>query len=204
MKTLTKSAISTTRMVLEISPEEKAVAIELKDDFKAILKQIEEAVKVVNDFTTALTDQHPSQDDLKNKYRGRLLRYRLKVKGLFNAFLVDTKAALEKLTTIADPNIIRLREVIIAEISELSDGAGVLLDLLKDVGQEGWSQKIEKVNAQMQKRLTSIKDVIQNQLENHIDHDIMGRLKISEIGVRIKKRSELLRGWAKEGVKHNV
>ncbi|KKM70079.1 hypothetical protein LCGC14_1444310, partial [marine sediment metagenome] len=52
---------------------------------------------------------------------------------------------------------------------------------------------IEQVTSQMEKREKSIIDVIDNQLFNHINHDILGKLKISELKFRMRRRARIVK-----------
>jgi len=189
----TSADSSNTRMVLEITNNERTIAKEIKSNFKKILKKMNIAVQTIIDLKNAISDERPSKDNLKNKYHGRLLRYRLKIKKAFNEFLTMTKSSLEELAKISDPDMIRLREIIIAEIGELSDGAEAVLDLLNETDKSGFTKTLDKLTSQMEKRQVSIKDVIDSQLTNHIDHDILGKMKISEIKFRIQKRSRIIK-----------
>jgi hypothetical protein len=182
-----------TQSTLDITEEERAVASQVKEDFKIILKKLDAAVKVVITLRDALVEQRPSKDDLQKKYRGRLLRYKKKILNVFNEFLSATKLALEKLSKINDPDMARLREIIVAEVSEMSDGAEAVLDLLGETDRDGFSQTMEQITTQIEKRQRSINDVIDSQLFSHIDHDILGRMKISEMRFRIKRRARLIR-----------
>jgi hypothetical protein len=181
------------RMVLEISDKERKIAVEVKKDFKNVLRKMDDAIKTVIDLKMAVAEERPSKDDLKTKYRGRLLRYRNKIKKSFNDFLRPTKLSLEKLEKISDPEMIRLREIIIAEIGELSDGAESVMDLLDEADRDGFTKTLEKITAQMEKRQKSIIDVIDSQLTGHIDHDILGKMKISEVKFRIMRRARIIK-----------
>lgn len=182
-----------TKETLEITEEERSIAIQIKEDFKVILKKLDAAVKVVLTLRDALVEQRPSKIDLQKKYRGRLLRYKKKILNVFNEFLSSTKLALEKLAKISDPDMIRLREIIVAEVGEMSDGAEAVIDLLGETDRDGFSQTMEQITTQIEKRQRSINDVIDSQLFSHIDHDILGRMKISEMRFRIKRRARLIR-----------
>lgn len=181
------------RMVLEITDGERSAAKQIKIDFKKVLKKMDVAVDTVIDLRDAISEERPSKDDLKNKYHGRLLRYRLKIKKAFNDFLMLTKLSLEKLSTISDPDMIRLREIIIAEIGELSDGAEAVLDLLNETSKNDFTKTLDRLVSQMKKRQVSVVDVIDSQLTNHIDHDILGKMKISDIQFRIRRRARVIK-----------
>ena len=112
------TAESGPRMVLDVSDTERSVAANAKEEFKGILKKLDKAILTIADLRDAVVDQRPSKDDLKSKYRGRLIRYRKKIKEVFNDFLSSTKTSLEKLSEISDPEMVRLREILIAEIDE--------------------------------------------------------------------------------------
>jgi len=187
------------RMVLDITDAERAIAKEVKDDFKQTLKLLDTAIKVIVDLRDAIVEQRPKKDELNGKYRGRLLRYRRKISTAFNEFLNGVKAALEKLSQINDPEMISLREILIAEIGELSDGAEAIMDLLGETDRESFTKTLEQVASQIEKRQKSIADVIDNQLANHIDHDIFGKMKISEMRFRIKRRARIVRQLTRKG-----
>lgn len=181
------------RMTLVVTDTERAIAKEIKNDFKKILEKLDTATKSIVDLRDAIVEQRPSKEDLKKKYRGRMLRYKHKIRTVFNDFLSGVKIALEKLEKISDPDMVKLREIIIAEIGELSDGAEALMDLLGETDRDSFTKTIEQVTSQIEKREKSIIEVIDNQLFNHIDHDILGKLKISELQFRIRRRARIIK-----------
>lgn len=189
---------SSPKMVLQITQKEKDVAKAIKADFKKILRKMNAAIRIISDLRDAIVNQRPEKTDLMGKYSGRLLRYRRKIKKSFNEFLQPTKVALEKISKIQDPGMLRLREIIIAEVGELSGGAESIMDVLRETDRDGFTQRIEEIASQMERRCKSIVDVIDTQLFNHIDHDILGRLRISELKFKIMRRAritkQLIRG----------
>jgi hypothetical protein len=186
------------RMTLEISQQERLIAKNLKKEFKQILRELEDAITVIIDLKEAITEQRPSKDDLANKYRGRLLRYRRKIISIFNVFLSHLKKTLEMISTtkgentIGDPELSNLKGIIMTEVGELSDGASAILDILDEVGREGFTKALELVCAQMEKRQKSIREIIDNQLFSHIDNNILGRMKISELVENIRKNTKII------------
>jgi len=188
-----KIANTGARMTVDVTSAEREAAKVLKKEFKSILRDLDDAVEVLSDLRDAIVEQHPSKEDLKNVYRGRLLRYRTKIIKVFNKFLLHTKSGMEMMNKISDPNMIRLREILIAEMGELNDGVESLLDLLGETKRDGFTKSLEGLVAQIEKRQGSIEDVIDNQLFNHIEQNILGRMKISDIKFRIRKRSRLIR-----------
>jgi len=180
-------------MVLDITDDERAVASQIKEEFRGILKKLDTAVHVIVDLRDAIVEQRPKKDELNGKLRPRLLRYRRKIRKVFNDFLTAVKSSLEKLPKVSDPEMIKLREIIIAEIGELSDGAEAMMDLLNETDRESFTKTLEQLTSQMEKRQKSIVDVIDSQLFNHIDHDILGKYKISKMRFRIKRRARIVK-----------
>jgi len=197
MKIIT--AESGPRLTLTVTDTERATAKEVKNDFKGITKKLDKSVRSVSDLKKVIVEKHPSQEDLKGKYRGRLIRYRRQIQKVFNDFLMDVQSALEKLSKISDPDMLRLREILAAEVGELSDGAEAILDLLNDTDRDGFTKTLEQICAQMEKRQRSIKDVIDNQLFGHIDQDILGKMRISELHFKIMRRARILKQLARKG-----
>ena len=182
---------------LTITDAEIEAAKSVKEDVKGILKKLDKATKTILDLRDAITQQHPSQDELANKYHGRLLRYRHKIIANFNDFFHAIKETIEKLTAITDPDMMRLKEILVAEISELSDGAEAVLDLLKETDKDGFTNTLEQISAQIDKRQKSIKDVIESQLLGHIDQDILGKMKIGDMQFRIRRRARIIKQLAR-------
>lgn len=174
------------QMTLEITDKEREIAKKTKAEFKAIVKELDDAIRIVSDLKNSVIDQKPSREDLKGKYHGRLLRYRRKVRAAFNHFLEHTKVSLETAIGITDPEMLRLREILIAEIGELSDGVAALLDLLNDPDRDDFIKTLEQIAGQLKKRQQSITDTINNQLFGHLENDILGRIKISTIQRRMR------------------
>ena len=60
-------AVTGPQMVLDVTDEERAIAKQIKDEFKKILKKLDNSVKVVIDLRDAIVKQRPSKDDLSTK-----------------------------------------------------------------------------------------------------------------------------------------
>ena len=182
---------------LQITDSERAIAKEVKEEVKGILKKLDKATKVILDLKDAIIQQRPSKDDLSNKFRGRFLRYGRKITENFNEFLIAIRTTIEKLAEITDPDMMRLKEILVAEVGELSDGVEAILDLLKEPDKEGFTQTLERIAAQIEKRQKSIKDVLDSQLLSHIDQDILGKMKIGDMQFRIRRRARIIKQLAR-------
>lgn len=181
------------RMTLSVTDAERSTAKQVKTNFDDIIKKLDKSVRSVTEFRDALIAQHPSQQDLVGKYKGRFLRYRRKIQTAFNDFLTSVKTSLELLDQISDPDMLRLREILGAEIAELSEGCKAVLDLLKETDKKDFTKTLERIAAQLEKRQRSIEDVITSQLYSHLNHDILGRMRISEMRFKIKRRARILK-----------
>lgn len=186
------------RLRLEVTERERAAAKNIKKTFKQIADDLEESLAIIYELRDAIVQERPSKEDLKNKFRGRLLRYKSKIVKAFNTFLEKLKIALQSLSELMDPEMIKLRGLLVAEFDELSDGIEAVIDLLKNPDKEGFTQSLERLCTQLQKRERSIKDLIDSQLIGHLEHDILGKMKISHLKTKIRKRTRLLRKLATE------
>lgn len=192
---MTKKIAATPRFTTEITETEKRRAKQVKKLFKGILRQMDKSLQTIYDLRDAVVQDRPSKDDLKNKYFGRFLRYRRVITTAFNGLLNNLKVALTALAPINDPEMVKLRGLIVAEFDELSDGVENFLALLGDPDKEGWTKGVERIVAALEKRQQSIRNSIDNQLFGHLENDILGKLKISEVSLRARmiKRTRLLR-----------
>lgn len=179
------------RLSVEVSEQERSIAKEAKKEFKEILGDLDDALKVIYDLRDAIVEQRPSKEDLQT-YSGRLIRYRRKITSVFNKLLVRFSNAIKLLNEITDPDMANLKKIMVAEFDELSDGVEGVLKLLDDTKKDGFTKELERLCTQMQNRNRSINEVIDNRLFNHIDRDILGKLKISSLKSRIIKRTRML------------
>jgi mevalonate kinase len=186
------------RLTMQVSERERSLAKAAKEEFKGILKDLDSALKIIYDLRDAIVQQRPSKEDLQNVYRGRLLRYRKKITEVFNKLLIRFKNAIQSLGDITDPDMANLKKIMVSEFDELSDGIEGVLTLLDDAGKEGFTKELERLCTQMQRRSTSISEIIDNRLFSHIDSDILGKLKVSELKTRIIKRTRIIQKIAAE------
>jgi len=184
------------RLTMEVSERERALAKAAKKEFKSILKDLDKALDVIYDLRDAIVKERPSQDDLQNTYRGRLLRYRRNITEVFNKLLIRFKNAIQSLGDITDPDMANLKKIMVAEFDELSDNVEAVLSLLDDTAKDGFTKELERLATQLQRRSSSINEIIDNRLFNHIDSDILGKMKVSELKTRIIKRTRTLRKLA--------
>lgn len=190
-----KIADTSHRFVIEVSEREKQTAKEVKVAFKELLNKLEDSLALLYDFKDSVVKERPSQDDLKNKYNGRILRYKRKIVLFFNDLLYTLKAIIEKLSGIMDPEMRQLRSLIMAEFDELSDGVEGFIDALKNPGKDDFTKNIERIITQLKRRKTSIGEVIDHQMMGHLENDILGKMKVSSLKARMIKRSRLV--WRK-------
>ena len=165
-------------MIQKITPEEMLIAKKSKKELKESIKELESAVKLITKFKDAIITQKPDKATLKNQYSGRLLRFKRKIFETLNIFLKHINAILILMNKITDPDMDRLKNVLLAEINELSDGT------------ENFSTSVEQLTAQIQKRLHSISEVVDNQIYHHIDTDILGRSRIGSVKISIRQGAQ--------------
>ena len=193
MKTITSNGPQNN---LKITEMELSAAREVKEQTKDVLKKMDTALKSVTDLKDQITKQRPSQKDLVNG-RAKLLRAGRKITVSFNAFALLVKDMIEKLAAISDPDMMRLKEILVAEVEEFAAGVAAVLDLLEEPGREGFTDSLERITAQIEKRSRNIAEVVNSQLLGHINNDILGKLKISELRFSIRRTARILKQLAR-------
>ncbi len=181
------------RLTVEISEKELETARQAKKVFKSLLKDLDQNLKMIYDFKTALVAEHPSQTDLQEKYRGRIIRFKRKTQTIFNTYLLRLKAALEALHPISDSETVKLSQLILSEFDSLSDGVEEFLMLLSEADRDDFTKKLEALCGRLEHRQKSISEIVDQQLFSHFSTDILGKKKISSITAQIHTRRRLLR-----------
>ena len=195
-----KQANTGPKLKVDVSEQEQQTAKSIKKDLKSLLETIDDALPIIYDLKYAILKDHPSQEDLASKYKGRFLRYKRKIVDAFNAILLQVQKVLEEFDTILDPEMAKLRRITVSEFDDMSDVIEYILQLLNNPQRDGFTKKLEGFVSQLEKRRNNINDIIDSQIFSHIDVDILGKLKISEMKTRIYKRTRKIRN---AGVKND-
>lgn len=194
------------QLTMDVSDREREVAKLAKKKFKKILKELTDALNIVYDLRDAIVEEHPTKEDLRNKYKGRLLRYKRKIAETFNSLLLNMKSAIESVNEITDPDMAHLKKIIMAEFDELSDSIESMMDLLSNPDREGFTKNLERIGTQLVSRNNSISEIIDHQLFNRLENDVLGKFKVSspQFKTRIHKRIRLLRKISRRQLKWDL
>lgn len=162
---------------VNITEDEKKQAATTRDNFKHLLKFMEDAFEHLYILDNALE----GIGDTKNFISlGKLFsQYKRKTQKLFNVFIKHLEQALIELNnTISDSEMERIRDVIVSEVREIRDGVLDLLDLLDNPEDKTFIQDFRSTVERVGRRADSLREVITDQLFSHIDHDIMGQIRL--------------------------
>lgn len=181
-----------TQLVTEIPEQQKVMAKKIKENLSKSLKQFDDALKVIYDFKDAVVADRPDRKALKDNF-GRIIRYRRKIINVFNKFFLNLKPVLEQLSTLKDPETVRLRNLIISAFDEISNTVESLTEIMEEVDRENFTKRLEAITTQLENRRQSINDVIDNQLFNHLEKDFLGKMKISSVRANIYKRKRKIK-----------
>lgn len=162
---------------VEISEEEKAQASRTREEFQVLLDLMDEVFDHLLILDNALEGiQDPTGLAQFNKL---FLQYKRKAKKLFNIFVKQLeKALLEMNKMVSDSEMERVRDTIVAEVREVRDGAIELFELLEMIEDKQFIQDFRATVERIHNRAESLQEIITDQLFAHIDHDILGQIRL--------------------------
>lgn len=172
---------------VDISENEKSQATNTREEFQVLLDLMEEAFDHLYILDNALEGM---QDTTGLDQFGKLfLRYKRKARRLFNLFIKQLEKALKETNkTISDTELDRIRDTIVAEVRELRDGAIELFDLLENPENKTFIQDFRSTVERLGRRSDALRQVITDQLFSHIDHDILGQIRLGFKSSPLSKR----------------
>ena len=169
---------------VEVSDEEKAQATQTRESFKKLvdrLEQVFDKLKIVRE----VLDQF--QDSTQFGRIGELfVRYKHRITDLFNEFQNHLQISLELLNkTLSDSEMENIKSTILAEAKEIRDGIEDLLSLLDSPESGEFIKEFTETCDRLQNRANSLEEIITDHLFDHIDYDILGRIKLGKFRVSL-------------------
>jgi hypothetical protein len=173
---------------IDISEDEKSQAANTREEFQVLLEVMDEVVDYLNILNNALEGIQDTSE--LGQFNKLFLRYKRKARRLFNVFIKQLEKALKNVNkTITDTELDRIRDTIVAEVREIRDGAIELFDLLENPEEKTFVQEFRSTVERLIIRSDALKQVITDQLFSHIDHDILGQIRLGFLLKPVIKRS---------------
>jgi hypothetical protein len=162
---------------LPVSKEEKKIAEELRKEFLTLLKELEKFSRYLLVFFDRIDDLA----DTENLHSlGPLMKkYERKLKKKFNDFLQALEEGLAHYNdSFADTELDNIRDLIIEHAKSMRKSLLTLLDLFDRVGDPEFIQSAKTAYEGIAKSIEQLEFVIREELFDHIDYDILGRIRL--------------------------
>jgi phytoene dehydrogenase-like protein len=160
-----------------VSNEEKKAAERLRKEFEDILKELEKCSRyllVFFDHTDDFTDDQ-SLDGLAPLMK----RYEKKLKQKFNNFLEALERGLEHYNeSFSDTELDNVRDLIIEHVKSVRKGLIAIIDLFARLEDPEFVEAAQKAYQEISSSIERVDFVIREELFDHIDYDILGRIRI--------------------------
>jgi hypothetical protein len=165
---------------IPVSDEEKAAANQIRESFYRTLKTLEEFhryLKVFFDHADNL-----GENENLNAINGLIRKYTNKLKRKFNEFTFVMQHSIRLSVELGtDPKMEELRDLIIESAKNIRHLLVELLKLFGKLGDQDFLTNAKSFFPFLDKAISSLVDVIRTKLFDHIDRDIMGKIKIGNI-----------------------
>lgn len=179
--------ISAPTYSVEISDEEKKQALRTRDEFEKVVKLLEAAFEKLESVRDLL-DQYKDSSHFK-QIKDLFIRYKHKIVHLFNDFLDQLQICLEQTNnTLTDTEMDSIRDTIVEEVRELRDGVVQISVELETPEAPEFIESFTEICNRLDKRKTSLIEIINDHLFSHIDYDILGRIKLGSEKIRLSKK----------------
>lgn len=162
---------------IDISEDEQKQATQTRLEFEELLHVMEDAFEHLHILGDSLegateTPQFAAMSKLFHQYKR-------KTKKLFNNFIVQLEKALLALhTTVSDAEMNRIRDTIVSEVGEIRDGVITLLDFLDKPEDKDFAKSFKETVDRVFKRAEALEEIIQEQLFEHLDRDVLGKIRL--------------------------
>jgi uncharacterized phage infection (PIP) family protein YhgE len=172
---------------VEISEDEKLQAQETRNAFESLSEHLDESfdkLKIVRELLEQFKD--PSHFA---HMRDLFIRYKQAVINEFNEFLDSLTNSLTKMNkTLSDSEMQNITDTIVAEADELRDGVEELAEHLDEPDSPDFLKNFKETYDRLDQRRNSLHEIITDHLFEHIDYDILGRIKLGSNKIKLSKR----------------
>jgi hypothetical protein len=160
-----------------VSKEEKKIAEKLRAEFFDLLKELEKFSRYLDVFFDHV-DNLTETEDLSS-LRPIIKKYERKLKRKFNDFLQSLEEGLAHYNdTFADTELDNIRDLIIEHTKSMRKGLIGLLDIFDKVEDPDFIEEAKKIYEVILLSIKQLEFVIREELFDHIDFDILGRIRL--------------------------
>jgi len=173
---------------IDITDNEMAQAAQTRKEFESLIFHMDDAFQHLYKLDSALESLKDSANF--SSLADLFVKFRRKTKKLFDVFIKQLESSLFSINKmISDSEMVRIKETIVAEIREIRDGVNEILQVLEVPTDPQFIQDYREIVERIGHRANSLEEVITDQLYSHIDHDILGKIRLGS-----KKPALVIRG----------
>lgn len=159
---------------VSITDEERALAQEVRKDFESLLarhKELIRLVEVLNDGVEDVVDFRAIGESI--------LKFRIKLRDEFNDLIKAVSQTLgEYPDAFKDIGYKQIRDIYIEYINRCHEGMTELLAIMNKYSEDNFGSELSAATYNLIKYLESAHDSLKNEWIEHIDYDIIGKVKI--------------------------
>lgn len=186
-----------TQMSYEVSDTEKIKAEQALLHFDAALKALNLASDHLNIMKTPFKENSDMTPDAIMQSRAAMRRYRDKVIDNFNKFKIISFKCINFMQSFSsDTQSVKLMKSFIASIDDLEVKVNKFIDLFNDLQSKDFSTKVVQGIESVQKTCSSIDEIIDERIKNHIQTNILAKNWVdavsSDLQMKIEKQTPLI------------
>ena len=186
-----------TQMSYEVSDTEKIKAEQALLHFDAALKALNLASDHLNIMKTPFKENSDMTPDAIMQSRAAMRRYRDKVIDNFNKFKIISFKCINFMQSFSsDTQSVKLMKSFIASIDDLEVKVNKFIDLFNDLQSKDFSTKVVQGIESVQKTCSSIDEIIDERIKNHIQTNILAKNWVdavsNDLQMKIEKQTPLI------------
>lgn len=166
-----------TAFAIPVSKDERDSAYRLRRLFEKVLEELDKFEK----FSLVFFDYANKMDaGTSVKALSPLIKkYEHKLKKKFNGFIMTLESALEEYnSSFTDTELTNMRDLLIENAKTMRNSLIELLQTFKKIDDQNFIADAKTKYEFISKAIEQLKNVIRGELFNHIDYNILGRIRL--------------------------
>ncbi len=167
---------------MEVSQEEKDAATRVRDGFSEFLEHTQEFQDFFQVFFDSIDQVNESKQLLP--IAAIIKRYQLKLRELYNNAVRSLGSALHEYgESFSDTKMDSMRDIVIQNMAESRSRFIDLMHAMDSIEDDKFLEDAKELYADINKYLEKVRDTVADEWFGHIDHDILGKIRLSSLNL---------------------
>lgn len=163
---------------MEVTPEEQASATHVRVQLKEFIVHLEEFQEFFDIFFESIDELESGKELIP--IASVLKKYQIKLREMYNNIIRSMAAAIHAYQNIfTDSEMDAMQDIVLQNVAASRDSFIELMQQMDNFDEDDFIEDAKESYEQINKYLEKAQETVTNEWFGHIDHDILGKIRLS-------------------------